>query len=72
MAEPKTLSLLVLRDEGSPRGNYTLGSPAKVTDNEIFKGMSLAKKKKANQNNPKKGRQQRTFEMQLNFLVDIK
>lgn len=45
LAEPKTLSLLVLRDESSPRGNYTLGSPAQVTDNEIYKGMSLAKKK---------------------------
>lgn len=46
LAEPKTLSLLVLRDEGSPRGEYTLGSPAKVTENEIYKGMSLATKKK--------------------------
>lgn len=46
LAEPKTLSLLVLRDEGSPCGEYTLGSPAKVTDNEIYKRMSLATKKK--------------------------
>lgn len=56
LAEPKTLSLLVLRDEGFPCGKYTLGSPTKLTDNEIYKGISLAKRKKKGK---RKGRKKR-------------